>query len=267
MKLSFTTLGCPDWSFEKILTEAQRMGFPAIEIRGIEGKMEADEIEYFKPGRQQETKRRLADHGLEMCAFGSSINFHDPEKKPQMIETGRRAIDVCQAMDIPYIRLFGDKIPEGRSVDEAARLAAEGIDELCAYAEGTNVGILLEVHGNFNTVEVMKSLIAQTKSPRFGILWDIEHSDKIYGDDFMSFYQTVKPLMKHIHVKDHLRMPDGTFKLCHVGDGDIPIHEIVKAVNADGFDGYFSLEWEKKWYPDLPDCETEFPFYRQFMEG
>ena len=25
MKLSFTTLGCPDWSFEKILTEAQRM--------------------------------------------------------------------------------------------------------------------------------------------------------------------------------------------------------------------------------------------------
>ena len=69
MKLSFTTLGCPEWSFEQILTEAQRMGFPAIEIRGIEGAMEADQIEYFKPGRQQETKRRLADHGLDSTNY------------------------------------------------------------------------------------------------------------------------------------------------------------------------------------------------------
>ena len=35
----------------------------------------------------------------------------------------------------------------------------------------------------------------------------------------------------------------------------------------DGFDGYFSLEWEKKWHPELPDCDTEFPFYHDFMEN
>ena len=62
-------------------------------------------------------------------------------------------------------------------------------------------------------------------------------------------------------------MPDGTFKLCHVGDGDIPIAAIVKKLIEDGFDGYFSLEWEKKWHPELPDCDTEFPFYHDFMEN
>ena len=267
MKLSFTTLGCPDWSFEKILDEARRMGFPAIEIRGLEGKMLADEIEFFKPGRQQDTKRMLKAHGVEMCAFGSSINFHDPEKLPAMLEEGRRAIDVCQNMGIPHIRVFGDRIPEGRTADEAAQLAADGIRQLCAYADGADVDILLEVHGNFNTIEVMKSLLEKLDDPHFGILWDIEHSDKIYGDNFLPFYETVKSRLRHVHVKDHVRMPDGTFKLCHVGDGDIPIAAIVKKLIEDGFDGYFSLEWEKKWHPELPDCDTEFPFYHDFMEN
>ena len=81
----------------------------------------------------------LKAHGVEMCAFGSSINFHDPEKLPAMLEEGRRAIDVCQNMGIPHIRVFGDRIPEGRTADEAAQLAADGIRQLCAYADGADV--------------------------------------------------------------------------------------------------------------------------------
>lgn len=264
MKLSFTTLGCPEWDFAKILSEAQKMGYDAIEVRGIEGKMLADEIEFFKPGRQQDTKRMLKDHGISLCGFGSSINFHEPEKAEAMYDEGRRTIDVCQNMDIPYVRVFGDKVPEGRSIEEATDLAAKGLEQLCAYARGTNVGILLEVHGDFNTVEIMNSLLGKVKDEKFGILWDVEHSDKIYGDDYMPFYQAVKPRLRHIHIKDHYRA-DGKFQLCHVGDGDIPIHAITKTVLEDGFDGYFSLEWEKKWHPELPDCTTEFPFYHAFM--
>ena len=265
MKLAFTTLGCPDWSFEKILAEAEKMGYPSIEIRGIEGQMSADQIVFFKPGKQQETKRMLAKHNLTMCAFGSSLNFHNPEKLDDILEEGYRTIDVCQNMGIPYIRVFGDSIPEGRTIDEAAQLAADGIAKLCAYAEGTDVGILLEVHGQFNTIEIMKSVMAKIDHPQFGILWDVAHSDKIYGDDFLEFYHTVKPRLKHIHIKDHVRKADGTFQLCHVGDGDIPLKAIVKKLTEDGYDGHLALEWEKKWVPELPDCETEFPFYHAFM--
>lgn len=265
MKLAFTTLGCPDWSFGKILSEAEKMGYTGIEIRGIEGKMAAEEIEYFKPGRQQETKRLLAQHHLDICGFGTSLNFHETEKRAAMLEEGYKAIDVCQNMGIPYIRVFGDRIPAGLTVDEAAQLAADGLEKLCAYAEGTDVGVLLEVHGDFNTVEMMESLKAKVKHPKFGILWDIEHSDKVCGDDFAAFYRAVQPLLKHVHMKDHVRNADGTFSLCHVGDGDIPIAAIVKQLLQDGYDGYFSLEWEKKWHPELPDCDTEFPFFHDFM--
>ena len=57
MRLAFTTLGSPNWSFKHTLEEAQRLGFEAIEIRGIEDKMLAQEIVQFLPENQAETKK------------------------------------------------------------------------------------------------------------------------------------------------------------------------------------------------------------------
>lgn len=37
--------------------------------------------------------------------------------------------------------------------------------------------------------------------------------------------------------------------LCLIGEGVIPIKEIVKTLESDGYSGYMSLEWEKKWHP------------------
>ncbi len=54
--------------------------------------------------------------------------------------------------------------------------------------------------------------------------------------------------ISHVHIKDHLR-GDGGFMLCLIGEGVIPIKEIVKTLESDGYSGYMSLECEKKWHP------------------
>lgn len=35
MRLSFSTLGCPGWSFEQIMENAHEMGYEAVELRGV----------------------------------------------------------------------------------------------------------------------------------------------------------------------------------------------------------------------------------------
>ena len=55
MKLSFSTLGCPEWCFDKVLDEAERLGFQGIEIRGVNGVMRAEEIPEFFPENVAET--------------------------------------------------------------------------------------------------------------------------------------------------------------------------------------------------------------------
>jgi len=40
LRLSFSTLGCPDWSFEKITDFAAANGYSGIEIRGLQRQMD-----------------------------------------------------------------------------------------------------------------------------------------------------------------------------------------------------------------------------------
>ena len=41
----------------------------------------------------------------------------------------------------------------------------------------------------------------------------------------------------------------------------------MKRLEQDGYAGCYSLEWEKKWHPELPDPEQEFPSYIKYMRG
>lgn len=266
MKLSFTTLGCPDWSFARILDEAVAIGFNGIEIRGLDGEMLAENISAFKPGRQQETLGKLSDHGLEIIGFGTSVSFHDAAKTEEMLAQGRTAIDVCHTMGIPAIRIFGDKISAPEDEPKITDQVVSGAEALCAYAEGTGVDVLLEIHGDFNTLESVCPLVQRIGYKSFGLLWDIEHSDKIYGDSFKTFYEPLKNYIKHVHIKDHKREA-GKFTLCRIGEGDIPIGEIVRTMLHDGYTGYFSLEWEKKWHPELPEPEIAFRDFIRVMSA
>ena len=267
-KIAFTTLGCPDWSFTKILSEAQKMGYSGIEIRGLEGKMLADEMPQFFPENKQATLSEVRARGLEIIGFGSSVKFDDASKFDEMIDEGKRSINVCERMGIPAIRIFGDKITESESESSIIARVAKGASVLAEYGENKGVRVLLETHGNFNTLERVKGVFDQVKSKNFRLLWDVGNTDSIYGDNFMEFYKPMKDLIVHTHFKDHKRGIPGdqkTFKHCNLGEGQVPIKTIVKQLMADGYTGYYCLEWEKKWHPELAEADLAFPEFVRIL--
>ena len=78
MKLAFSSLGCPGWSYEQLLDEAMRDGYAGLEIRGVGGEMRADKIDCFAIGRQQDARRAAQARGVKLIGFGASASFHDP---------------------------------------------------------------------------------------------------------------------------------------------------------------------------------------------
>ncbi len=268
MKLSISTLGCCEWSFNKFGDFLKELGVYGMEIRGLDDIMDPLKIECFKAENEAKTKEYLCSGGMKIVCLDTSCKFDNHELASKSIIEGKIAIDVASRMDIPYIRVFGNCIPEigEENRDEIEELMISSIRELSDHGEEKNVKVLLETHGNVCNIENIEKTVKTLKNhPGFGILWDVAHSDKYYGEDIEDFYKLIKPLICHIHFKDHFRLPDHKNELTDFGKGEIPLKKIVEMLKADGYDGYISFEHERKWHPELPAPEIAFPEFVSYM--
>ena len=262
MNLCFSTLGCTDRSLEEILSLAQQYNISFLEIRGIGGEMDLGKIEAFS--KKAETNALFLEYGVVPRVLGTSCAFHDPAKYEDALREGRESIEIAKKFGIPYIRVFGNKLIGSGEDERQACIArvSEGIRTLCDAATGTSVTVLLEVHGDYNRVETLLPVVeALADHDRFGLIWDIAHT-KSYGNGWDVFYQTFRKYIRHIHIKDY---SFESTALVLPGEGDLPILPIVRALAEDGFEGCFSLEWEKKWHPELPEMELALSHFVSLM--
>ena len=159
---------------------------------------------------------------------------------------------------MPYVRVFGDRLSQPES-DVYSRIS-DNLCRLAAIASKSDVMILLETHGDFNTVDRIGRICRAVDSSGFGILWDVEHTYKA-GVDSCEFARFFGSLIKHIHMKD----VDCDGKLCLPGDGVLNPQELVCILDDIGYSGCVSFEWEKRWQPELAEPDIAFSQFVKWM--
>lgn len=265
MKISFTTLSCPEWSWEQILEQAAALGYDGIEIRGVEGEMFLPKARPFLDENIQNTLHQLKTAGLEICCLDTSCSFHDVKSFDAAIKEGIDTIDLASRLGVPFIRVFGNNIPETEEKEEVIHRVAGGVEQLGEYAEKKNVTVLLETHGDFSASDQILFVMDRVKSAATGILWDINHPYKAFGEPIQDTYNKLKRYIKHTHIKDSKGM-GANAPLCLAGAGDLPIEEAVELLRGDNFTGWFSLEWEKRWHPEIEEPEVALPAFIDYVK-
>ena len=249
MNLCFSTLGCCDRSLDEIFALCARYGFSSLEIRGIGGVLDNRLIPEFGENRIEETLGRFKNAGVSPLVLGTSCLFHDAEKFDGAVEEGKAAVMTAASLGACAIRVFGNNLGENPQI--STERVIDGIGRILKTADENGIDVLLEVHGDFNTIEALSPVAEAIKTEKhFGLIWDICHTHRPYGENWLEFYNAFRPYIKHVHIKDIK-----ADKLVLPGEGEIPIKSIVSQLLADGYGGAFSLEWEKKWHPEL--CEIE----------
>ncbi|TJY44117.1 sugar phosphate isomerase/epimerase [Cohnella pontilimi] len=267
MKISFTTLACPDWSWEKIVEEAARLGYDGIEVRGIGKEMFLPKCAPFLPENRTRTMKELESKGLEICCLDTSCVFHNEQNFNASVEEGKATIDLAQSLGVPYIRIFGDAIPYSDRREQTIAQVARGAAELSRYAEGKSVQVLLETHGDFADSNAMLAVIDAVDSEAFGVLWDINNPYKYEpGETMIETYDKLGRHIKHTHIKDTLGRGPAA-KIMLAGEGDVPISECVSILRNNGYEGWLSFEWEKRWHPDIEEPEVALPQFIRHMKS
>lgn len=259
MNLCFSTLGCTERSLDEILDLCAQFGLKMLEIRGIGGVLDNRLIPDFSAEKIDATVKKFNSAGVAPLVLGTSCSFHEKENFENAINEGRAAVLTAAALGASGIRVFGNNL--GKNPAESTERVIDGISTLCQTVHENDVDILLEVHGDFNTVETLMPVVSALKSEKhFGLIWDICHTQKIYGENWREFYDTFKEHIRHVHIKD-VRGDE----LVLTGDGEIPIKNIVSHMISDGYSGAFSLEWEKKWHPELAEIEEALASFKKIM--
>lgn len=266
MKLSFSTLGCPEWTWQHIVDEAARLAYDGLEIRGVEGEFFLPKAKPFLRQNLATTRSMLADHQLQIPILDTSCFFHEADKWQANVDEGLASLELAERLDCGMIRVFGNNVPDPATADATLDLIALGLTKLCDACRGTQQTVLFETHGDFADLGNLLPVFQKCNSPHLQLLWDIKHTYMIYGPDQSVFFHATKQWIKHTHIKDCRKTVDGD-ELCLLGEGEVPVAADLKLLSSIGYTGWLSLEWEKKWHPQLAEPEIAIPHYINYMKG
>jgi sugar phosphate isomerase/epimerase len=256
--LAFSTLACPDWSWEQAVQKAVEYGYQGLELRGVEGEMDLTKAAPFTSSRLPATKRELKERGLAIPCLDTSCRFDQAAQIDNNVDEGKRHIDLASALDAPYIRVFGDRIPDIQSREKIIEQVIEGLLALARYAEGTGVQILLESHGDFARVSNLLDVLQVVHHPQVGVLWDVHHPFRFFSEPVAETYEKLKDRIRHVHLKNSVPTSDGV-RYSLMSQGDVPVVEVLKLLSLGGYDGWIAFEWEKRWHPEIEEPEVALP--------
>jgi sugar phosphate isomerase/epimerase len=188
-------------------------------------------------------KSAVAERGIGISSIGSPIG-KVPVTDPfgPHLERFRRALHVAEAMRAPYVRVFSFFIPEGQEPD---RYRVEVLDRMRAMTrEAEDAGVTLlhenekEIYGDVPSRCV--DMLAGVDSPALRAAWDAANFVQCgVAHPYDEGYASLRPYIEYVHVKDAL---SGSDRVVPAGEGDGQLPELISALRASGFDGFFSLE-------------------------
>jgi sugar phosphate isomerase/epimerase len=264
--LAFSTLGCPKWPWTRVLEQAAALGYAAIELRGVEGQMDLTKRPEFSGTRIGQTMKDLDAFGLKISDLGASSRMHeaDPKVRAAQLDEGRRFIDLAAKLKVPYVRVFGDKVPPGEARADVIPRVVDGLRTLGDHAKGSGVSVILESHGDFADSPSLQAIFKGTAHPNVALLWDAHHTFVLGKEAPAQTFEALGSYVRHTHLKDS--RPEGTgVRYVLTGTGTVPVRDTVGVLVKAGYKGYYCFEWEKAWHPEIEEPEVAFPHYAEQM--
>lgn len=264
MKISFSTLACPDYSWTDIYSMAKDLGFNGIEVRGLGDEIYAVKAKPFTDAQIDKTVEKLNKLNLEIPCLSSGCCLKYTDKHNEAMTEIAQYIALAKKLSTPYVRVLADlnPAPEGEVDDNEV---IRGLKEAAVLAEKDNVTLLVETNGVYSDTKRLRKVLDEVASKNVAALWDMHHPYRYMNERGDQTVENLGEYIKYIHVKDSV-MENGkpVYKL--MGDGDLPIKEMLASLQKIGYDGYVSLEWVKRWSRDLYAAGIVFPQFARFMK-
>jgi len=250
MKLSFSTRGRYQTSWREFVTQAAENRFGGIEIYDPEKYPSFSEKGGpFHKYSVAQTVRELADLGLSIPCVDTRYDLGGEDCTARLSDMIRLASE----LGAPTISACAYTDDE----DRVRRTFAE----LLPAAEKAQVRLLVSTKGIYSDTARLRSLLDGFASDYAAVLWDFRSPCLEQKETPAQTIKNLGAYVKHVHVRDYRE--DGGLEL--VGEGILPLEEIMRALSSVDYDGFLSLEWNPVWAEEDVDSDILYPYYVNYM--
>ncbi|MDM7460585.1 MAG: sugar phosphate isomerase/epimerase family protein [bacterium] len=234
------------------LQVACEFGIEAVELRTLWGVniAQADD-ELLR--RAQAT---LREFGMRVCSIATPVFktdlFGATERGPMhaaqeadlrvQLPMLRRCLEYAAFFDAPLVRIFAFW-RAGALTHERETQILGWLERALPYAERADIALGLENEHScqVGTGAELAQILCKLDSPYLKGIWDPGNAF-VLGETAQTGYAAAQPYVAHIHIKDGIRLPDGSVRWVIVGQGEIGYAEHFQQIARSGYQGYLSLE-------------------------
>lgn len=271
MRIAGHTMGTPEYTVPEAIDLFARLG-----LEGIEAICHDDYRSAIRVGVSASELRALQQRaegmGLRFAAitpYATDLNSSDPRVASAHVDLLLRAIEIAHVLGASCIRVYAGRETGGSGRDERLRRLVEAVRLPAEVAEKAGVRLAFENH--FNTLgdsaQGTLDAVRAVNRPAMGIVYDQANLTMLGAEGYREAIPLQAPYLVHVHVKD-LSFKDtppaatsGAVEALPpeakptdsrvVGEGVLPWREIIGELQRTGYDGWLSIEYERRWYPEL----------------
>jgi len=227
------------WSFEEDVANYAAAGIPAI---GVWRQKLSD-------CGQAKAVDLLSRSGLKVSHLLWAGGFTGSEGRSyrDSVEDAAEALRTAAALHTRTLVVYSGA-RAGHTYNHARRLIHGALGELVPLA--TELGVTLAVEPMhpgcatewtfLTSIDDMLTLLQTVGSPQVKMVFDTYHLGQ--SPDIVDRIPQVAPHVAIVQLGDARQPPDGEQNRCRLGEGIVPLKEIVSALKAAGYDGYYDVE-------------------------
>ena len=254
MKLSYTIRGWKGRDWPQLCAAAADTRLQGLEIDSVANPIMQKKMSPVNPELAAAAHRRLAEQGLTVPCIGTARDFAAPDAADEIAGAIRAAGDLL----VPYVAVASAQA----DVDGAIAALTPWVEE----AERTGVVLLIKTAGTFADTGKLRDVLNHFASDHLAACWSVFDTWFVSGE---TAEKTITNLGAYVR---HVRLSDGTPEegapyISHelMGEGKLPMQDVMNALRSVNYDGFVSLHWEPEWVTGLEDLEMILTHYAVYM--